>query len=73
MSHARIALCLSFAFTVLTLLVFSSTPAVAHGGGIDIYGGHKNNKAGNYHAHQGSCAGKTFASQDAAIKAGCNR
>jgi hypothetical protein len=71
MSRARIALCFSFAVTVAALLALSGTPAVAHGGGIDKYGGHKDNKVGNYHSHQGTCKGKSFASQSDAIKAGC--
>lgn len=71
MSRARIALYLSFAITVATLLAFASTPAVAHGGGLDAYGGHNDTKAGNYHAHQGTCAGRTFPSKSAAINAGC--
>jgi hypothetical protein len=55
------------------VLLFTPHPAVAHGGGIDAYGGHRDNKAGNYHAHQGNCAGQTFTSKEAAIRAGCKR
>lgn len=73
MSRARIALYLSFAVTVAALLVFSSTPAVAHGGGLDAYGGHNDTKARNYHSHQGTCTGKTFPSKSAAITAGCKK
>lgn len=73
MSRARIALFVSFSLTVAALLAFSSSPASAHGGGIDAYGGHNDNRAGNYHAHQGSCAGKTFPSKSEAIRAGCKR
>lgn len=62
-----------FAVVVATPIAFSPAPAVAHGGGLDAYGGHNDNKAGNYHAHQGSCAGQTFPSKAAAIRAGCRR
>lgn len=55
------------------LLTFSGAPVVAHGGGLDVYGGHRDSKQGNYHAHQGTCSCRTFASKDAAIKAGCRR
>jgi len=40
MNRLRIALHVSFAAFVLLLLVISSRPALAHGGGIDGYGGH---------------------------------
>ena len=73
MTRLRILLHVSFALVVLLLLALSSLPAVAHGGGIDAYGGHNDNKNGNYHAHQGTCAGQTFASKAVAIKAGCKR
>lgn len=73
MSPARIALCLTCMLTLVLLFVFSSSPVVAHGGGLDAYGGHRDTKAGNYHAHQGTCAGQSFASRDAAIRAGCKR
>lgn len=73
MSRTRIAICLTFALILVVVLVFSSTPAVAHGDGLDAIGGHRDNKAGNYHVHQGTCAGQAFASKDAAIRAGCKR
>ena len=73
MSRARVFLYLSFGGIVATLLAFSSTPAAAHGGGIDAYGGHNDTKKGNYHAHQGNCAGRTFDSKTDAIRAGCKR
>jgi hypothetical protein len=63
----------SFAILVVILLALSNRPALAHGGGIDAYGGHHDNKIGNYHAHQGTCAGQSFASKSDAIKAGCKR
>ncbi len=59
---------------VATVMVwFAPTPVTAHGGGIDGYGGHRDNKAGNYHAHRGPCAGMTFASQAEMLKAACNK
>jgi hypothetical protein len=73
MDRLRVALHVSFAGLVLLMLAFSSRPAIAHGGGIDAYGGHNDTKKGNYHSHQGNCKGKTFASKDAAIKAGCKK
>ena len=73
MDRWRVALHALFAVAVLFLIAFSSRPAIAHGGGIDAYGGHNDNKKGNYHSHQGTCAGRTFASKADAIKAGCKR
>jgi hypothetical protein len=73
MSRLRIALHISFAIVVLLLIAFSNGTALAHGGGIDSYGGHNDTKKGNYHAHQGTCAGRTFDSKADAIRAGCKR
>ena len=73
MTRVRAALHVAFAILVLLLFVLSSRQAMAHGGGIDAYGGHNDNKRGNYHSHQGTCAGRTFASKSEAIKAGCKR
>ena len=73
MTRLRIWLHVSFAIVVLLLIAFSSRPANAHGGGIDAYGGHNDNKKGDYHSHQGTCAGRTFPSKADAIKAGCKR
>ncbi len=47
------------------------SPVLAHGGGLDRYGCHRDNKAGNYHCHRGPCTGKTFASQAGMLKDGC--
>jgi len=55
-------------FAILALLV-SAALVVAHGGGIDSYGGHNDRSAGNYHFHQGPLAGQTFPSKTAAIAA----
>jgi hypothetical protein len=73
MRRARTVLGLSFALVVAAFWMSSGAPVVAHGGGLDAYGGHNDNKVGNYHAHQGSCAGRTFASKADAIRAGCRR
>jgi hypothetical protein len=54
MTCLRTALHLSFVLIVLALLALTSKPALAHGGGIDAYGGHKDTKNGNYHVHQGN-------------------
>lgn len=73
MDRIRIALHAGFAAAILALLFASARPAVAHGGGIDAYGGHNDTKKGNYHSHQGTCAGRTFDSRADAIRAGCKR
>lgn len=73
MNWLRVTLHVSFAVVVLLLIAFSSKSASAHGGGIDGYGGHNDNKNGNYHSHQGNCAGRTFASKAEAVKLGCKR
>jgi hypothetical protein len=66
-------LLLAVAVLVGVVLAASTAPAAAHGGGLDAIGGHRDNKAGNYHVHRGSCAGRTFGSKDKAVKAGCKR
>ena len=71
MSKARFLLVLVFALLVAGVAIFSSQPVAAHGGGLDGYGCHNDNKAGNYHCHRGTCAGQTFASKAAAVSAGC--
>ncbi|KAF0235087.1 MAG: hypothetical protein FD177_246 [Desulfovibrionaceae bacterium] len=48
---------------VLILLLSLPVSALAHGGGLDGYGGHHNRKAGGYHIHRGPLAGKHYASQ----------
>jgi hypothetical protein len=42
-----------------------------HGGGLDKYGCHRNNKVGNYHCHRGPCAPQTFPSQAAMLQNKC--
>lgn len=61
------------AIGVGAFLALTTATLTAHGGGLDAYGGHRDNKAGNYHAHRGTCAGRTFASKEAAVSAGCRR
>lgn len=73
MTRLRITLHAALALNVLLLLALSHRPALAHGGGIDSYGGHNDTKKGNYHSHQGTCAGRTFESKADAIKAGCRK
>lgn len=73
MNRPRIALCIACALALVAAFLFSSAPVTAHGGGLDTMGGHRDTKNGNYHAHQGTCAGRTFASKDAATRAGCKR
>lgn len=73
MTRLRVAIHAAYALLVLLLLALSNRPALAHGGGIDAYGGHNDNRNGNYHAHQGSCSGRTFASKSEAIRAGCKK
>ena len=58
---------------LLLMLCYITIPVVvlAHGGGIDRYGCHRDNKAGNYHCHRGPCTGKTFASQEEMLRSVC--
>ena len=61
---------------ILLMLCYITIPVVvlAHGGGLDRYGCHRhNNTPGNYHCHRGSCARKTFASQDEMLTAVCSK
>lgn len=68
----RLLLLAGFAGLLAVVMAMgTSKPVLAHGGGLDGRGCHNDNKAGNYHCHQGSCAGQTFSSKSAA--AGCHR
>lgn len=60
---------------ILAFISHMITPdsAIAHGGGLDKYGCHRDNKAGNYHCHRGSCQEKTFTSQAEMLKSSCSR
>jgi hypothetical protein len=57
---------------VATLL---ATPAalLAHGGGLDRYGCHRETRTGTYHCHRGPCAGKTFGSQAEMLADACSK
>ena len=57
-----------FSLCLAALLAFSGQ-ALAHGGGLDAYGGHHNRKQGNYHFHRGPLAGQTFAGKAEALDA----
>jgi hypothetical protein len=63
---------LIFLVSVGTALVFHQPKSVvAHGGGLDRYGCHRDTKAGSYHCHRGPCQGKTFRDQAEMLKASC--
>jgi len=69
---------ITLAMTAMGLAVvvgsFSDAPkSAAHGGGLDRYGCHRDNKAGNYHCHRGGCSGKTFANQAAMLADRCSK
>jgi len=49
----------------LIAVLLASGALVAHGGGLDKNGCHRNNKEGNYHCHRGPDAGKTYTSKEA--------
>lgn len=74
--HTRLGIVISTAalgalFALLNQLIEPAT-VLARGGGLDRYGCHRDNKAGNYHCHRGPCAGKTFGSQAEMLKAACS-
>ncbi|TBW57462.1 HNH endonuclease [Marinobacter halodurans] len=45
-----------------------SAGALAHGGGLDSHGCHRDSSAGNYHCHHGPLAGQSFPSKAVALK-----
>ncbi len=47
------------------MLALFSAGLLAHGGGLDKNGWHRNNKENNYHCHKGPDAGKTYQSKEA--------
>ncbi len=57
------SLATKIAFTFLML----PSLALAHGGGLDGYGGHNNRKQGGYHFHRGPLAGQHYASKSEAL------
>jgi hypothetical protein len=73
MTRPRIALFLGVTVVIAMLSALSRQPVLAHGGGLDTYGCHNDNKAGNYHCHRGPCAGKTFTSKKAMLPAACSK
>ncbi len=54
---------LSLTLASLPALLLVSGLLHAHGGGMDAYGCHKDNKAGGYHCHSGPLADQKFSSQ----------
>lgn len=44
-------------------MVFFPVLALAHGGGLDSYGCHRNRKQGGYHCHRGAYAGRAWSSR----------
>jgi hypothetical protein len=51
------------------VLLVSSAGLVAHNGGLDALGCHRNRKAAEYHCHTGALAGRSFASKAEAVTA----
>lgn len=62
----KTSLAAQIAFTLLLML---PSLALAHGGGLDGYGGHNNRKLGGYHFHRGPLAGNHYASKSEALDA----
>lgn len=56
------------AFLGLMLAIFGAADAVAHSGGLDGYGCHRNRKAGGYHCHRGPYKGMSFSSKEEALR-----
>ena len=73
MASSRLLLALGFAVILAALVFVSAHEALAHGGGLDRYGCHRDNRAGTYHWHRGPCAGQVFGSQTEMLKAACAR
>jgi hypothetical protein len=67
-----VLLCVALvASLALTERLINPQAVIAHGGGLDRYGCHRDNKAGNYHCHRGPCSGTTFESQTDMLNAPC--
>jgi hypothetical protein len=76
MRRSAVFLSIFIGGAILLMLCYITIPValLAHGGGLDSYGCHRHtNTPGNYHCHRGSCAGKTFVSQDAMLKSVCRK
>ncbi len=54
---------------VLSAVVLTTGPVLAHGGGLDAHGCHHDRKNGGYHCHQGPLAKKFFASKSEMLAA----
>ena len=54
---------------IINIIIFLPSLALAHGGGLDAQGGHRDRQAGTYHFHKGQLDGKTFSSKEAGIRA----
>lgn len=48
---------------LLSTVVLTTEPVLAHSGGLDAHGCHHDRKQGGYHCHQGPLAGQSFASK----------
>ena len=54
---------------LLSAVVLTTGPVLAHGGGLDAHGCHHDRKNGGYHCHQGPLAGKYFSSKSEMLAA----
>jgi len=59
----------TIAIKVAFMILMLPSLALAHGGGLDGYGGHNNRKQGGYHFHRGPLAGQHYASKREALNA----
>lgn len=50
---------------LLILLIFPSTPAFSHSGGLDARGGHVDRNTGTYHCHRAPCIQETASPDEA--------
>jgi hypothetical protein len=54
---------------IVGLAVLAPSLAWGHGGGVDQYGCHADDKKNDYHCHQGKLKGRTYKSQDTMLAA----
>ena len=54
---------------LLSAIVLTTGPVLAHSGGLDAHGCHHDRKHGGYHCHQGPFAGQSYESQQEMLKA----
>jgi hypothetical protein len=52
---------------LLAISLLASASAIAHSGGLDSLGCHRDRKAHNYHCHKGALAGQQFRSKTDAL------